>query len=255
MVKRPRGDVGIAAEDIAKLLGKAGWEWRRAQGDHIVIAKPGFDLITLSQRVSMLQFKNVERVLGVQLESLLTKQYKRGRGVFLPEAEVRKRLGLAHTMWKSGFPTSFIWRHAGVKGGGTFADFNPALFDTLGFEGVVRKYLRQREEVIERNQPGQPEPAPTARPLDIIEEVRREVPEVRQQVVAAPAEVVPPTHDYDALLDLVQGTLVDMRQVVEARGKRAEVVASALRRVVNLRHHLEVEMEKLQAEVEALLSD
>lgn len=249
MVKRPRGDIGIAAEDVAKLLGRAGWEWRRAQGDHLVITKPGFDRITLSERLSMLQFKNVERVLGMQLETLLTKQYKRGRGMYLPEDEVRKRLGLAHTMWRSGFPAGFISKHCGISGG-IFADFRIKMFENLSFEEVVRHFMRKR---------GGPS-------VGILQVVKEEVPEVvsaveqpevelppQGEAEAAPDEAVP--DDHDALLDLVQGALMDMRQLVAGRKKRSEVAAAALAGVVHLRYLLEAELQALQDKVEELLAE
>lgn len=245
MVKRPRGDMGVRPEQIAQVLSKAGWEARRGHGDHIVLSKPGHRQIVLAQRVTMAQWKNIEQSVGLQVESLLNKTL-RGKGKGMTEDELKKRIGLAHSMWKAGLPSSFILKHTGTVNARLLPNFTPKVFAQRGMDEVLQQYLpnlRQHSDEVESHIP----PALRQR----AEEVERAEPTAPPSVVSEEVAQPQPSDDLTAILELLNEQAVNVRQIVEGRQQQSKAFLAAIRRTVELRKHLDGELEALLGELEA----
>lgn len=222
-MKSSRGAMGVRTASIVSVLEKAGWEARKGRGDHTVLSKPGQRQIVLADRITMAQWKNIERSVGVQVETLLNRSY-RGKG--LTEAELAKRLDIAHGLWKAGLSASYVTSHAGLVNYKTLPGFTPKLFDTLGVEGVLQQYAPN----LKHNAAPQP-----VQPIEVA------------QPIAAPAE----NPAIDTILDLMQGVVLDVRQIIGQRQLRNRNFLSAVRRLVTLRQHIDQECEALLNEMEA----
>lgn len=148
-----RGTAGnIRVQDIVNLLSRAGWTMRQGHGDHVVLEKSGHRNIVLAEPMSKNQWTSVERVLGVQIESLFTKVRAKSKGV--TAHEYRIRLQLALDLQKMGFPEAWTTKHAGLQAlrNAYPVSFRPALLETLGVAGVLEKYvvhpLPREEQVV-----------------------------------------------------------------------------------------------------------
>ena len=128
----------IKAIDVARMLGRAGYEWRR-DGHHITATKPGATTIRFGEPLDMNQWRAVESAVGVAMESLLTKQ-KRGQPG--DESEWRKRLLLTRDLFNMGMRADLAAKH-----GGTFQlysnGFRPNMVDALGLDECL-KYRHAR---------------------------------------------------------------------------------------------------------------
>jgi predicted RNA binding protein YcfA (HicA-like mRNA interferase family) len=127
----------IKSDELMRLLTRAGWDARTGRGSHAVLTKPGFANITLPKVLKPNTWSTIERVLGLQIETMINKHP--GRHV-VDLTEWRRRIELAGQLAHVGFGESFIQKHAGTT---ALYDhgFRAVMVDELGVEGVVEKYV------------------------------------------------------------------------------------------------------------------
>ena len=202
----------VRALDIANLLTKAGWQWRRGHGDHIVVYKDGERNIPLADPISMAQWKDIERTVGVEIENLITKQVK-GRAI--GEAEWRKRFTVALDLHRAGFGRMFTLRHAGLM-----AIYNkdhrltPEIIEAEGAERAVERFID-----LTAHRGARPRSAPpVAAAAPVVAAI--EIPAVIEQQ---------PVDDVTAIVELLQEMRADTRQLVLGRAERAIAYAERLR--------------------------
>lgn len=104
-----------------------------------MISKPGYDNIVLSERVgSMAQWKNIEQVLGLEVETIVGKARGR-RGKDLSPEAWSHRLNIAREMIRLGFPSTYVGRHVGLttlrRNG-----FDLEAIDALSNEEIIQRY-------------------------------------------------------------------------------------------------------------------
>ena len=221
----------IRALDIANLMTKAGWEWRRGHGDHIVISKQGQRNIILAEPLSMATWKEVERTVGVEIEALTTKMTKRGRGVHLPAEELRKRFDLALGLHRAGFQPSYVLKWSRLQ---QFRDvdrnFSPATIEALGVEEAMRKYaLKEVAPVTTRA--ATPKELRSLTPTELREFIDTHPPE-DMPVAGAREEVAAPVlvaERDDVYVSLLQEMQHDVHELVVGRAERAAAYAERLR--------------------------
>ena len=218
MPNRRRGSsMDIRANDVAALLGRAGWTMRSG-GNHFVLTKEGHPNITLSERVSsMTQFKNIERVLGVQLETLVNKR----RGKFTAnEAELRHRLDLARDMQRIGFPVDYTSKTAGLSVL-TANKFTPLMLAALSNDEVLERFWRRT-----------PVPVPTVLPEFVPAETHAPSnAEIQHDLMesATPVAVTERPDDISGMLELLGELQADVRGISSARNDRSVAYAERLR--------------------------
>lgn len=147
----------IKPGELRSLLNRAGWETRPGRGSHTVLTKPGFANITLPTRLKPNTWRTIERVLGVQIESMISKG---GRGKPVSLDEYRRRLELAGQLHAIGFPDAFIGKHAGTKQ--LYArGFTSDMVATRGIQSIMDEYIiphlaatYKPETVVDPRKPG-----------------------------------------------------------------------------------------------------
>lgn len=127
----------IKSGELRRLLERAGWESRTGRGSHTVLTKPGFANITLPARLKPNTWSTIERVLGVQIESMIDKRH--GRHVVGLD-EWRKRIELAGQLNSIGFGETYIHKHAGTA---MLYDhgFRSDMVDKLGVQHIIETYV------------------------------------------------------------------------------------------------------------------
>lgn len=226
-MKSSRGDKGIKAADIINVLGLAGWEARPGHGDHTVLSKQGQQQIVLADTITMAQWKNIERSVGVQIETLLRK--KRGRGV--EEEEMRKRLSLAKILAGAGFPLTFVARHSGITTSALHG-FSLGSLKKMPVEDIMRvHYVGKGGEVAAEEEV--PEPAEEA------------------QVLAMPTLPAPPHDDLSAILELLQDVVQEVRGLKTQRSDANHAFLRAFRRASDMQRGIREDFEKLLNEMAA----
>ena len=130
----------VSREPLIEVLQQAGWVAAQGRGKNIAIGK-GAKRMSLPPTIPPAHWRAIEAQIGAEVEGLLDKGM-RGRGRGLTEEELKKRLGIAASLWRAQAPAAFIMAHTGLTNAGTLPGFKPRLFDEIGFDGVVAQYTK-----------------------------------------------------------------------------------------------------------------
>lgn len=131
-----------STDGVVKLLQHAGWE-KRPQGatSHVVLTKPGHNIITLSDPISLNQWTSLKHTIGMELKQLVTggKRHQ-GKGQALTREAWARRLDFGRQMLQAGFDTRSVVDYGGL-GVLTQIGFGIAKLRTMDTEEILRMYI------------------------------------------------------------------------------------------------------------------
>jgi hypothetical protein len=219
----------MRAADIVRLLARAGWEAEAGKGSHVVLRRAGDAPIPLSDPVSDGAWKQVERAVGMQIETLVHKR----KGSTVSPNEWRTRIELAGEMHRAGFPMEFTLRHTGTWSLYFTQKFKPAMVQALGVDGVISKYGLNVQKTFGRR---------AADPVRAPGPVVQKVPPRAAGVAVAERS----TDDVAGLLAVMSELRDETHALANGRADRAGAYAEKLRYV---RRELEIVHRSLSAAV------